>query len=658
MQGLERSDKVQAVHDGKLKDREDGGSHAEVERLHLLDREQNDAHALLQDLDNLVADDATTPPMDGAHDQRQPESRQGPQELEDEDDPAADDNGQKVSGDTADDHEPNARSKHKSNRADSIVTEQNRQNLQSQRGPQTTTPQPSHTHGSIGARPSQGFSNPKAGRQSLPQLPSSRIPDTGSQSDYAQYMQSVEERRTKIVQELQAEKSRAQQNPVGIANTQPRIGMLPAARIARLPGFPMDSQSQQTIGIQYQGHQPLPYGQMNPSMMQVPYIPYGYGFGGPSNVHLSLGHQMPDLHVRTTQSKPEQDDKGEREADEADEADESSDDDEPLKSRTKRHPSIHSQESDHKPGLPKYKAKPAVIAHEVDDSDSEIEFISIQPKKQADPTTGPPNLSSSPLSSPRAVSPANNAPPPAVAIDWKLPSYEVLHDPPTKKDDPLFARVSIPGLVREELLLSPDHAAQETHLLLHIFLPGQRALATPDPEPARAVLVFHHIATMVIEAFTQFEIGDEFGLGRGHWHDAHDQGDEEYVRKGDARDASPDEIFFAVVDRWRAGLEAGKKGFQLVRGVQEFCDVALDVIYYVKENGLLGEEVGKKKGTKGAAKKDGEEGDTREKRKGAQKVNELQPRKKVKTEKAEKGAKTKAKPKVKAKPAVTVVKRK
>ncbi|KAI8933183.1 hypothetical protein NX059_009821 [Plenodomus lindquistii] len=243
-------------------------------------------------------------------------------------------------------------------------------------------------------------------------------------------------------------------------------------------------------------------------------------------------------------------------------------------------------------------------------------------------------------------------------FDFALPPYEIQPQPPLKKDDVPRAKISIPGLIREELLLSPDHAAQELHLLCTLFLPTQEALPTPDPEPAVAVLNFHTIALMVIEAYVQFEIGDEFGTGRGHWHNEHDHDDEgEYVRLRDAKDADPNEIFFAVIDRWRAGIESGRKGVGLIRGAQEFCDVALDVIYYVKENGLLRVEpkVGKTRGKgKGRGRADddddgGEGGGAKGKKRGAQKVvNEVQPRKKAKASPA----------KGKSKSSVSVVKKK
>lgn len=245
-------------------------------------------------------------------------------------------------------------------------------------------------------------------------------------------------------------------------------------------------------------------------------------------------------------------------------------------------------------------------------------------------------------------------------INWKLPAYDIHFSPspppastssskpkPTKDSSLPIAKISLPGLIREPLVLSPDHTAQELSLLTNIFLPGQQALATPDPEPALAVLNFHSIAMMVVEAYVQFEIGDEMGRGGPAYFskyssssssDEDDDGgakgkgkakanakkkeEKEYVRIRCARTANVDDIFFAVIDRWRAGLESNKKAFKLIRGIQEFVDVALDVIFWIKENGLLvveeeeeevvggneGEQKGKGKGkakAKDGAKEEG-----------------------------------------------------
>lgn len=178
-------------------------------------------------------------------------------------------------------------------------------------------------------------------------------------------------------------------------------------------------------------------------------------------------------------------------------------------------------------------------------------------------------------------------------ISWTLPKHEVTYHPPSTATDLPSAKVSIPNLVREQIYLSSDHAEQEMDLFLSVFLPAHRALQTPDPQPAHAVLNFHTIAVMVLEAFVQYEIGDEMGRGYG-FHGGNEArrppsspSSNTPARTRNATDASVDDIFFAVVDRWRAGLEAGSEMLRMIRGCQEFCDVALDVIHHVKEHGLL-----------------------------------------------------------------------
>jgi hypothetical protein len=298
----------------------------------------------------------------------------------------------------------------------------------------------------------------------------------------------------------------------------------------------------------------------------------------------------------------------------------STDDDEPLRTRAPRHRSVHG-ESDMGSPLPAPKTQKKGKQQDKG-GDSDIEFVSTKPsmgfKTPKSKTAAPKNtVAPQPPQTPNKSTTEQDASSSPSPINWKLPIYEATFEPaPTKEDIPL-AKVSIPGLVREELLLAPDHAEQEVHLLLNVFLPAQEALAKPDEQPAVAVLNFHTIAVMVIEAYIQFEIGDEFGTGRGHWHSEHDAGDEEYVRLRNAKDADTDEIYFAVVDRWRAGLASHKAPAKLIRGVQEFHDVALDVLFYIREHGLLASE--KIKEDEERRKKAGETGKMGEKR-GAQKV--------------------------------------
>lgn len=267
-------------------------------------------------------------------------------------------------------------------------------------------------------------------------------------------------------------------------------------------------------------------------------------------------------------------------------------------------------------------------------------------------------------------------------ISWKLPDHEVTYQP--SADQP-SAKISLPGLVREEILLAPDHADQEAQLFLHVFLPAQRTLTAPDPQPAHAVLNFHTIAVLVLEAFDQFEIGDEQGRGYG-FHGQYqnvrplpsaDGTECEPERTRSATDANVDDIFFAVVDRWRAGMETGSESLKLIRGCQEFCDVALDVIHYVKEHGLARSEAKKRKErsdkgavrgprgagdagkvtegakSKAAVKRKADASDGQKKGTKETKVSKLEPRKKAKIE----VKKAKPKPKSGA-PGVVVVSRK
>lgn len=251
---------------------------------------------------------------------------------------------------------------------------------------------------------------------------------------------------------------------------------------------------------------------------------------------------------------------------------------------------------------------------------------------------------------------ASNAEP----ISWKLPSFEITYHGPEKPNDNHEAAVSIPNLVREHVVLTDDHHRQEMQLFLEVFLPAQRALQTPDPQPAHSVINFHTISVMVLEAFVQWEIGDELGRGYG-FHGGNTamrpppQGkeDDEPERIRSATDADVDEIFFSVVDRWRAGMLSDKGTFKLIRGCQEFCDIALDVIHFVKEHGLLSPEEKKKK------KERSDKGSVRVPKGGAQEdsegnVNNVPSRKKPKTE-DKKGKKPVAKPKKKQKGTVEVV---
>ncbi|KAH9882524.1 hypothetical protein J1614_000760 [Plenodomus biglobosus] len=383
-------------------------------------------------------------------------------------------------------------------------------------------------------------------------------------------------------------------------------------------GYPHVGQQYPTN--QYPGHGQIPY-----SMPPGPMLP------GPNDA-MNNGQDQQALQSQRPQFSTAQQQREQAQHHVA--SSESDSEDLPLKLRARPQPFAEHASSSKPPAPPKTSPE---TPHDPDDS--EDSNIDIQPKSI--------DRSS-----------------PALVIDFTLPRYEVQRQPLGGKEDVPSAKVSLPGLVREELLLSPDHADQEVHLLVNLFLPSQQQLETPDAEPATAVLNFHNIAVMVIEAFVQFEIGDEFGTGRGHWHNDHDEdGEGEYMRLRDAKDANPDEIFFAVIDRWRAGIESGRKGVLLIRGAQEFCDVALDIIYYVKEHGLLKPEPKTKKDKgKVKAKSEEEQGtEDKGKKRGAQKVvNDVKPRKKAKTTPAKAApAKGKAaKAKVTVSKSVVVVKKK
>ena len=253
----------------------------------------------------------------------------------------------------------------------------------------------------------------------------------------------------------------------------------------------------------------------------------------------------------------------------------------------------------------------------------------------------------------------------AEPISWKLPSFDITYHRPEKPNDNHEAAISIPNLVREHVALTDDHHQQEMQLFIEVFLPAQRALQTPDPEPSHAVINFHTISVMVLEAFVQWEIGDELGRGYG-FHGGNTsmrplpQGKEEDEpeRIRSATDADVDEIFFAVVDRWRAGMLSEKGTLHLIRGCQEFCDIALDVIHFIKEHGLLSPEEKKRKERSDKGSVRGPKGDAAEDSKGkrkadAGKVNNVSSRKKSKTE-DKKGKKPVAKSKTKEKSSVVV----
>ena len=489
--------------------------------------------------------------------------------------------------------------------------------------------------------------------------------------DYQRQQQvQIERQRRQMAQDLYGGQQPGLRMPVGFDQSRPNMAPAPMMSVdyRNVPqaGYQYAGFTQYPMGLQNPGHPASGYGPIPPHSVRRPFPPHGYSMASRPSIPLASDDRQFGPHsgsFRPTIERPL------AYSQNRDEGDGVSDDDEPLKTRVKRHPSVTSQDSIISDSSLVREAKQMRQGsgqyHDSDPKLSTTQNPVRMHRSLPQPMQTSPDIPSSPSSGNEIGS-------------WKLPQFEVQRQPVDKKEDLPSVKVSLPNMVREELLLSADHSEQEVHLLLNLFLPGQQALENPDPAPATALLNFHTIALMVVEAFVQYEIGDEFGMGRGHFHQNHDQNDEEYERMRDAKDANIDEIFFAVIDRWRAGLESRKQPVLLIRGAQEFCDVALDVIYYIKEHGLFKPEpVARRgradKGAKGGARK-GKEEHTADASKGkgkgkvdvdeesqatrgvkravAPKVNTLQPRKKVKTEKP-----TKKKTKSKG-PEITVIRRK
>lgn len=229
-------------------------------------------------------------------------------------------------------------------------------------------------------------------------------------------------------------------------------------------------------------------------------------------------------------------------------------------------------------------------------------------------------------------------------ISWTLPKFEVLSIPPASKNDNHQAKVSIPGIVREEILLDATHWELEVDLFVNVFLPMQRMLGNaPDNEPAHAILNFHTIAVLAIEAFVNYEVGEitSGGLDLARLN-RQIRKDGEFERIHDAREASSTDMYFACVDRWRAGLESDKKPFAMIRGAAEFSDGVIPIIDYIIGNGLVKEKPKKPRkprSEKGKRRKQAEDDtDAEDADAGLNgvaagtKVNTVQPRKKLKTD--------------------------
>ncbi|KAF2021297.1 hypothetical protein BU24DRAFT_457287 [Aaosphaeria arxii CBS 175.79] len=160
-------------------------------------------------------------------------------------------------------------------------------------------------------------------------------------------------------------------------------------------------------------------------------------------------------------------------------------------------------------------------------------------------------------------------------MSWKLPDYEAILQTATSKNKEDTAKISLPGMPREEIILSPDHSALEFKLLENVFIPSQRDMAArmtgmnPSLDPKISLLNFHNIAILVIESIV--ELSNSSGSGSAN------------------TTLDVDEIFLTSLDKWRVGLLMERENYLAVRGVQEFCDVGLDIIHHIVENGLVDE---------------------------------------------------------------------
>jgi hypothetical protein len=189
----------------------------------------------------------------------------------------------------------------------------------------------------------------------------------------------------------------------------------------------------------------------------------------------------------------------------------------------------------------------------------------------------------------------------------------------TFKDPTSFviAKVSVPGLVRHEILLSPDHWELELLLIQKIFIPGHKKTYTDvdrDPEPKHSLFSFHTIANIFFGVYDSLR--DDPSLPSAQ----------------KVGDADVDNVFFAAIDNWRVGIEMNREGYKAVRGIQEFCDVGLEIAFWIKEHGLP-KGANKRKRTGGGDKGD-KKGPGR-----PPKVNRLQAKSKVKSSASEKGMK-------------------
>lgn len=220
------------------------------------------------------------------------------------------------------------------------------------------------------------------------------------------------------------------------------------------------------------------------------------------------------------------------------------------------------------------------------DEDSEddiplIQRVRPQSRKQSqitDSVPGRPSMLHNPSKGPASAIPSSinngtlvqdSTAGPSNNISWKLPTYEAIQE--TTIEGYPMAKISIPGLIRHEIILSFDHADFEFRILYFLFLPYYKSLIASCPsghspalDPKLTLLNFHTITLLIINVFAN--IREDKGLS--------------------ARDSDADEVFFAAIDNWRIGREGKRENYECVRGIQEFCDIALDVIFWIKEHGM------------------------------------------------------------------------
>ncbi|KAF2191967.1 hypothetical protein K469DRAFT_696038 [Zopfia rhizophila CBS 207.26] len=141
-------------------------------------------------------------------------------------------------------------------------------------------------------------------------------------------------------------------------------------------------------------------------------------------------------------------------------------------------------------------------------------------------------------------------------FDWKLPDFEIKFE--QAMGGYPMAIISIPGLVREPLYLSIDYPEDEYCLFEELFLETQKSAR--DPEPKLAILNFHTVAGLVLDAINLHEHGTK---------------------------ADGDELFLQVLDNWRIGMQYGRESYKLIRELRELFDLGMDIIAFLNKKGLV-----------------------------------------------------------------------